>query len=117
MASPTQAQPAPPREPHEPQASQQPAANHHTWTFLSNHAHVLVCLAEDPQARLRDLAQRVNITERAVQNIIVDLETAGVIQRFKQGRRNHYTLKTNQPLRHPVEAHRTIADLLNALKP
>ena len=82
------------------------------WTFLSNHAHVLVCLASDPGARLRDVAARVGITERAVQGIVGDLEAAGVILRERQGRRNSYRLNLDAPLRHPLEAHRPIRALL-----
>lgn len=87
----------------------------HTWTFLSNHAHVLVCLARDRDARLRDVALQVGITERAVQKIVADLEAAGVLTRVKEGRRNHYLLSLDIPLRHPVEAGRTVADLLSAV--
>jgi predicted transcriptional regulator len=86
------------------------AARH--WTFLSNHAHVLVCLALDPHARLRDVALEVGITERAVQGIVGDLEHAGVILRERQGRRNTYRLHLDAPLRHPLEAHRSIRALL-----
>jgi predicted transcriptional regulator len=86
------------------------AARH--WTFLSNHAHVLVCLALDPHARLRDVAAEVGITERAVQGIVGDLEHAGVILRERQGRRNTYRLHLDAPLRHPLEAHRSIRALL-----
>jgi len=86
------------------------AARH--WTFLSNHAHVLVCLALDPHARLRDVAAEVGITERAVQGIVGDLEHAGVILRERQGRRNTYRLRLEAPLRHPLEAHRSIRALL-----
>ena len=82
------------------------------WTFLSNHAHVLVCLATDPDPRLRDVAARVGITERAVQGIVGDLETAGVIVRERRGRRNTYRLNLEAPLRHPLEAHRPIRALL-----
>jgi len=82
------------------------------WTFLSNHAHVLVCLALDVDARLRDVAVEVGITERAVQGIVGDLEQAGVIVRERQGRRNTYRLNLESPLRHPLEAHRSISALL-----
>jgi predicted transcriptional regulator len=82
------------------------------WTFLSNHAHVLVCLALDPDARLRDVATEVGITERAVQGIVGDLERAAVIVRERQGRRNTYRLNLEAPLRHPLEAHRSIRSLL-----
>lgn len=83
-----------------------------TWTFLTNHAHVLLCLASDPAARLRDVAGRVGITERAVQHILRDLAAAGVVERTREGRRNRYTLHPETPLRHPVEAHRRVADLM-----
>ena len=83
-----------------------------TWTFLSNHSHVLICLAGNPDLRLRDIAGRVGITERAVQNILHDLEEAGVITRERVGRRNHYEIHHDAPLRHPVERHCTVADLL-----
>lgn len=82
------------------------------WTFLTNHAHVLLCLAADPNARLRDVATRVCITERAVQAIIADLDTAGVLTRTRDGRRNHYTLHPDRPLRHPVEAHCSVRQLV-----
>jgi predicted ArsR family transcriptional regulator len=82
------------------------------WTFLSNHGHVLVCLAQDPDVRLRDVALAVGITERAVQKILGDLAAAGVVARHREGRRNRYRLDTAQPLRHPIEAHRTVAALL-----
>lgn len=82
------------------------------WTFLSNHGHVLVCLALDPNARLRDVATQVGITERAVQKIVGDLEEAGVLVRQRAGRRNSYHLNVNAPLRHALEAHRTVGALL-----
>ena len=85
------------------------------WTFFSNHGHVLVCLAQDADARLRDVAQSVGITERAVQKIVADLEAAGVVARERRGRRNHYRLHTERPLRHPIEAHRTVGALLATL--
>lgn len=83
------------------------------WTFLTNHSHVLICLARDSQARLRDVATAVGITERAVQNIVLELETAGVIQRYREGRRNRYHIVRDAPLRHPVEAHCTVGGLLD----
>lgn len=85
------------------------------WTYLSNHAHVLVCLARDPDARLKDVAVEVGITERAVQGIVGDLERAGVIVRERRGRRNLYRFNLDAPLRHPLEAHRTIRTLLSAV--
>ncbi len=86
-----------------------------TWTFLTNHAHVLISLAGDPTLRIRDLAARVGITERAIQRIIADLEEAGYLTHEREGRRNLYRVRANRPLRHPVEAHRTVAALLEAL--
>lgn len=82
------------------------------WTFLTNHAHVLICIAEDPTARIRDLAERVGITERGVQRIITELEEAGYLMHERQGRRNVYRVRANQPLRHPVESHRNVSALL-----
>jgi DNA-binding transcriptional ArsR family regulator len=85
------------------------------WTFLTNHSHVLILLWQDPSIVLREVAIRVGITERAVQRIIADLEGAGFIEREKVGRRNHYRIRTNRPLRHPIEAHRTIGDLVGLI--
>lgn len=85
------------------------------WTFLSNHGHVLVCLARDPEARLRDVAVAVGITERAVQKIVSDLEDAGMVERVREGRRNRYRLFLDQPLRHPIESHRAIGALLEMI--
>ena len=82
------------------------------WTFLSNHAHVLIVLARDPSMILREVAAQVGITERAVQRIIVDLESEGFIEREKIGRRNQYKIRADRHLRHAVESHRTIGDLI-----
>lgn len=84
----------------------------HRWTFLSNHAHVLICLALEPDLRLRDVALRIGITERAVQNLVSDLEAEGLLERHREGRRNTYELHLDRPLRHPIERHRTVADLV-----
>jgi DNA-binding IscR family transcriptional regulator len=92
-----------------------PAPSTRHWTFLSNHAHVLVCLALDRNARLRDVAASVGITERAVQKIVSDLEAAGVLLRERLGRRNSYRLNAAVPLRHPLEAHRTVGTLLSLI--
>jgi len=88
------------------------ATERHEWTFLTNHSHVLICLWEDPRARLRDVAARVGITERAVQRIVHDLEEAGVLTRTREGRRNRYRIHARKRLRHPVESHRRVGDLL-----
>ena len=82
------------------------------WTFLSNHAHVLICLAEDPQLPLRDVAQRVGITERSVQRIVSELEAGGYLVRHREGRCNRYSLRPTQPLRHPIEKHKRVGDLI-----
>lgn len=82
------------------------------WTFLSNHAHVLLVIARNPEVRLREVADLVGITERAVQRIVADLVTGGYISRERTGRRNHYRLNPALPLRHPVESHRSMGDLL-----
>lgn len=83
------------------------------WTFLSNHGHILVCVARDPNIRVREIAQAVGITERAVQRILGELEAAGVISRRRNGRRTHYEIDAELPLRHPVEADHTIEELLS----
>jgi DNA-binding MarR family transcriptional regulator len=82
------------------------------WTFLTNHSHVLIVLAQEPELVLREVAQRVGITERAVQRIIHELEEGGVLERTRVGRRNRYSVVAQRALRHPIEAHRTVADLL-----
>ncbi|MFZ9628285.1 MAG: helix-turn-helix transcriptional regulator [Ilumatobacteraceae bacterium] len=85
------------------------------WTFLSNHAHVLVYLDRYPEARLRDAAAAVGVTERTVNAIVADLVAAGVVSVTKVGRRNTYRLDTSVRLRHPLEAHTTVGELLRAL--
>lgn len=85
------------------------------WTFLTNHAHVLILLHADPGLLLREVAARVGITERAVQRILQELEEAGVVQRERIGRRNQYEIRTDVPLRHPIEAHCSVADLLKLI--
>jgi DNA-binding IclR family transcriptional regulator len=86
-----------------------------TWTFFSNHAHALFCLARDPDARIRDIARLVGITERAAQRIVTDLVTEGYLAVERRGRRNHYAIRPNRTLRHPVEAGVPIASLLDLL--
>jgi predicted transcriptional regulator len=86
------------------------------WTFLTNHSHVLICLAKDPDLRLREVASIVGITERAVQRVVADLEDVGVLARSKDGRRNRYTVDRTRPLRHPIEAHRCVGDLLKLVE-
>lgn len=83
------------------------------WTFFTNHAHVLLCLAGDPEMRLRDVVAKVGITERAVQKIISELEAGGVLERQRLGRRNVYRILGKLPLRHPVESHCTVDGLIH----
>lgn len=90
-----------------------PPNSSHSWSFFSNYAHVLVTLAEDPSARLRDVAERVGITERAVQRIVAQLEQAGVLTKERDGRRNHYHIDFSCHLRHPLEQHATVGNLLH----
>ena len=86
-----------------------------SWTFLTNHARVLACLAQDPEIRLRDVAATIGITERATQRIIADLVTAGYVNRERSGRRNRYTLNRERTLRHVTERGTEIGDLLDVL--
>lgn len=85
------------------------------WTFFTNHGHVLVCLATDPDLRTRDVAELVGITERSAQSIITDLVEAGYVSRFKEGRRNRYEVHADLPLRHSLERDHSVGDLLVAL--
>ena len=82
------------------------------WTFLSNHAHVLVCIDRDPTIRTRDIAAAVGITERATQAIVSDLVESGYVSREREGRRNRYTVVVDAPFRHPIEANHAVGDLL-----
>ena len=95
-----------------PASGTEPAPSPAAWTFLTNHSHVLICLARDPFLRLRDVAVLVGITERAVQRIVADLEEGGVITRLRDGRRNHYEIHAGLPLRHPIEANCTVGELI-----
>jgi DNA-binding IclR family transcriptional regulator len=75
------------------------------WKFLTNHAHVLLCIARDPEARLRDIAEQVGITERAVHRILGELEHSGYLRRERTGRRNHYTVLSKAPLKYRLQSH------------
>ncbi len=86
------------------------------WTFLSNHAHVLLLLAREPELRMREVAARVDITERAVQRIISELVEEGYVDVSKEGRRNVYTVDPAAGLRHPLEHGVTIGDLADLLR-
>jgi predicted transcriptional regulator len=85
------------------------------WTFLSNHTHVLICIVKDPTVRMRDLADEVGITERAIQRIVADLRDAGYLSLERKGRRNHYLVHTQRPMRHPVESHCLVSELLDPI--
>lgn len=89
----------------------------HHWTFFSNYGHILLALAQDPEARMRDLAGRVGITERAVHRLLGEMEAAGVITRRRTGRRNSYSINPKVQLRHPIEEHRTVGDLIQLVLP
>ncbi|MEQ9400196.1 MAG: winged helix-turn-helix domain-containing protein [Longimicrobiales bacterium] len=92
------------------------AHSHAPWHFLTNHAHVLLCISADPDITVRELADRVGITERAVMRIIGELDGGGALDREREGRRNHYTLHPELPLRHPVEEHCTVGDLIRMFR-
>ena len=85
------------------------------WTFLTNHSHVLLCLYHNPDMRLRDVARLVGITERMVQKIVADLAGAGYLEITKEGRCNHYRVNADLKLRHPLEMHHTVGELLEIL--
>lgn len=91
------------------------APHHAGWTFLTNHAHVLIALNRDPGLRQRDIADLVGITPGAVQRILDDLEAGGYLRREKVGRRNHYEVLDGAPLRHRLESSHTIGELLGLL--
>ena len=85
------------------------------WDFLTNHAHVLVCVARDPGIRLRDIAADVGITERAAHRILSELVDEGYVVREREGRRNNYQVMTDLPLPHPLASEREVGDLLGVL--
>lgn len=85
------------------------------WTFLTNHAQVLVCIAHDPGIRLRDIGERIGITERAAHRIVVELADAGYITRQRNGRRNRYTVNTHLALPDPIAREQNVGELLEIL--
>jgi DNA-binding MarR family transcriptional regulator len=85
------------------------------WDFLTNHAHVLTCIADDPGIRLRDIAAAVGITERAAHRILSELVEEGYVRRERQGRRNRYSVVADRPMRHPLVQQHEIGDLLEIL--
>jgi hypothetical protein len=86
-----------------------------TWTFLTRHAQVLLCIAGDPGIRLREIGDRVGITERAAHRIVGELAAAGYISRERRGRRNHYTIRRQLPLPDPLASEQKVGDLLGVL--
>jgi DNA-binding transcriptional ArsR family regulator len=85
------------------------------WTFLTNHARVLLCIAHDPGVRLRDIAARLGITERSAYGIVTDLTEAGYIVKQKDGRRNRYEIQAHLPLPEPTSRERTVGEVLDLL--
>jgi hypothetical protein len=98
----------------DPQQSSSPAATA-SWDFLTNHAHVLTCIADDPGIRLRDVAAAVGITERAAHRILSELVEEGYVRRERHARRNRYSVVADRPMRHPLVQEREIGDLLEIL--
>jgi hypothetical protein len=92
------------------------STNDHVWRFVTNHAHVLECIYADPAVRLRDIAATVGVTERTAAHIVKDLEDAGYLTKTRNGRRNHYQVHADLPLRHAKHRHRTVGDLLRFLE-
>lgn len=86
-----------------------------SWSFLTNHARVLVCIAHDPGVRLREIGEAVGITERAAHRIVAELADAGYISRRRKGRRNHYRIRSHLPVPDPVAQEQKIGDLLTIL--
>jgi MarR family len=86
-----------------------------SWTFLTNHARVLLCISQDPGIRLRDIADRVSITERSAFAIVLDLAQAGYVVKEKDGRRNRYRIQTDLPLPEPTSRERTVGEILALL--
>ena len=87
-----------------------------SWTFLTNHGHVFLAVARNPQARLRDIADAVGITERAAFRIVADLERDGYVTKRREGRRNTYVVHPERPLRHPLERHEEVGSLLRLIE-
>ncbi len=90
-------------------------ADNHGWTFLTNHSQVLLCVARDPEIRLRDVAETVGITERAAQRILGDLVESGYVERVRVGRRNRYRVIREQTMRHAAQAGLEIGGLIDLL--
>ena len=95
--------------------SENPSSLATTWTFLTNHARALLCIARDPGIRLRDIAARLGITERSAYGIVIDLAEAGYIVKHKDGRRNRYQIQAHLPLPEPSSQERTVGEVLALL--
>jgi uncharacterized membrane protein len=87
-----------------------------SWKFLTNHAQILICIANDPGIRLRDISEKVGITERAAHRIVAELGTSGYITRERNGRRNHYTINSDVPMHDPVAGEQSVGRLLEILR-
>jgi predicted HTH transcriptional regulator len=85
------------------------------WTFLSHHAHILILLARNPDETIDNLAVKSGVTSRSVVSILKDLHESGYITKNKRGRRNHYVINTERPLRHPTNGDHTVGELINSL--
>ena len=88
-----------------------------SWTFLTNHTQVLICVSQNVDITLREVANKVGITERAAQRIVADLVEAGIIDRRRVGRRNHYLVNRGAAMRHAAQANNQIGPLLDLLQP
>lgn len=93
-----------------------PEQEQKSWTFLTNHAQVLLCIAQNPDVRLRDVAQTVGITERAAQRIVLDLVEANFLERRRNGRRNHYAINPRTEMRHAAQQGHPVGELLSLLQ-
>jgi hypothetical protein len=87
----------------------------HSWRFVTNYSHVLVCIAADPTARLRDISAKLGITERSAAQLVRNLEEAGYLTKNREGRRNRYVVHDELPLRHPLHRHHTVGELIRFL--
>jgi DNA-binding MarR family transcriptional regulator len=90
-----------------------PESHERSWTLLTNHGRILLLIAQQPQLRIRDLAQAAGVTERTAQSIVTDLEGSGYITRERTGRRNNYSVNRKQPFRHPAESGHKVSELID----
>jgi len=99
-----------------PSEAEIPPTTKADWTFLTNHARVLLCIAQEPEVRIRDVAGLIGVTERSVQRIVTDLTEAGYVGRIRQGRRNHYVVHSDLPLRRPTEQSQQVSALIGLMQ-